>query len=269
MADAMGNYSLSDLSAVLGGRDGMFGGAGGGSWIVMLLIFFLFFRNGGNGWGGDFGNVFGNVATPAATQESVRSILEGQSSDRILQGLNGNREAIAQLSQATGIGFEQMQNALCGVKTAIIETANATNLSIKDLATQVAMGNANIVSTLQNSCSQLGVQMLNGFNAQNIQMLTGFNQTDKTLCDIKSTVAADFAALQYQNERNFNSLVQAGNENTNKILGYLTQTKIDELNRDLTLAQTEISQRNQTDTLLSKLGNSCGCGCGCSNSCNC
>lgn len=253
MADAMGNYSLSDLSAVLGGRDGMFGGAGGGSWIVMLLIFFLFFRNGGNGWGGDFGNVFSNVATPAATQESVRSILEGQSSDRILQGLNGNREAIAQLSQATGIGFEQMQNALCGVKTAIIETANATNLSIKDLATQVAMGNANIVSTLQSTCSQLGVQMLNGFNAQNIQMLQGFNGIDKTLCDIR-----------YANEKNTSAIIASGTANTERILDYLNQTKLDELNRELSLARAEISQKDQTAAIVAQLKGSCGC-----NTCSC
>lgn len=259
MADM--NYSLADLGAVLG-KDGAFGG--NGSWLIMLLIFFLFFRN-GSGFGGNFGD----VSTPAATEASVRSILENQGTDKILSAVQGNSAAISQLAQSTGIGFEQMQNALCGVKTAIIETANATNLSVKDVQNAIVMGNAQVISTLQTACSQLGVQMLNGFNAQNIQMLTGFNQTDKTLCDIKSTVAADFAALQYQNERNYNSLVQVGNENTNKILGYLTQTKIDELNRDLTLAQTEISQRNQTDTLLSKLGNSCGCGCGCSNSCNC
>ena len=254
MADAMGNYSLSDLSAVLGGREGMFGNTGGGSWIVMLLIFFLFFRN-GNSWGGDFGNVFSNVATPAATQESVRSILEGQSSDRILQGLNGNREAIAQLSQATGIGFEQMQNALCGVKTAIIETANATNLSVKDLSTQLAMGNANIVSTLQSTCSQLGVQMLNGFNAQNIQMLQGFNGIDKTLCDIR-----------YANEKNTSAIIASGTANTERILDYLNQTKLDELNRELALARAEISQKDQTAAIVAQLKgrwgcNTCSCGC--------
>lgn len=254
MADMTnGGYSLSDLSAVLGGKDGMFGGAGGGSWIVMLLIFFLFFRNGGNGWGGDFGNVFSNVATPAATQESVRSILEGQSSDRILQGLNGNREAIAQLSQATGIGFEQMQNALCGVKTAIIETANATNLSVKDLSTQLAMGNANIVSTLQATCNQLGVQMLNGFNAQNIQMLQGFNGIDKTLCDIR-----------YANEKNTSAIIASGTANTERILDYLNQTKLDELNRELALARAEISQKDQTAAIVAQLKGSCGC-----NTCSC
>ena len=264
MADAMGNYSLSDLSAVLGGRDGRFGGAGGGSWIVMLLIFFLFFRNGGNGWGGDFGNVFGNVATPAATQESVRSILENQGTDKILQGLNGNREAISQLAQATGISFEQLNSALCGVKTAIIETANATNLSVKELGTQLAMGNAQITAALQNACCTIGQKISDTANQINMNIFTGINSLDKTLCDIKGAVNADFAQLQYQAEKNTSAVIQAGNANTDKILQYLTTDKIANLNTELALCRAEISQRNQTDTLLSQLKGSCGC-----NTCSC
>lgn len=259
------NYSLADLSAVMG-KDGMFGG-NGASWIVMLLIFFLFFRNGGN-WGG-FGADSGLVGTPAATQDSVRNVLSNIETSKILDAIQGNSAAISQLSQSTGIGFEQMQNALCGVKTAIIETANATNLSVKDVQNAIVMGNAQVISTLQTACSQLGVQMLNGFNAQNIQMLTGFNQTDKTLCDIKSTVAADFAALQYQNERNFNSLVQAGNENTDKILQAFATDRFNTLQTELALARAEISQKDQTAAIVAQLKGSCGCGCNSGCGCNC
>ena len=246
MADTMGGYSLSDLSAVMG-KDGVFGG-GSGSWLVMLLIFFLFFRN-GNGFGGDFGN----VATPAATESSVRSILENQGTDKILAAIQGNAGAISQLAQSTGIGFEQMQNALCGVKTAILETSAATNLSIKDVQAAIASGNANVISTLQAACSQLGVQMLNGFNAQNIQMLQGFNGIDKTLCDIR-----------YANEKNTSAIIASGTANTERILDYLNQTKLDELNRELALARAEISQKDQTAAIVAQLKGSCGC-----NTCSC
>lgn len=244
MADM--NYSLSDLSALMN-KDGAFGG-NSGSWLVMLLIFFLFFRN-GNGFGGDFGN----VATPAATQESVRSVLENQSTDKILSAINGNQAAITQLAQSTGIGFEQMQNALCGVKTAILETSAATNLSIKDVQAAIASGNANVISTLQAACSQLGVQMLNGFNAQNVAFLQGINGLDKTLCDIR-----------YANEKNTSAIIASGTANTERILDYLNQTKLDELNRELSLARAEISQKDQTAAIVAQLKGSCGC-----NTCSC
>ena len=257
MAD-MGNYSLADLSAVMG-KDGMFGG-GAGSWLVMLLIFFLFFRNGANGFGGEFGT----VATQAATQDSVRNVLSNIETSKILDAIQGNAGAISQLAQSTGIGFEQMQNALCGVKTAIIETANATNLSVKDVQTQIALGNSNVISALQNCCCQmqtrlgdsmnnLSTQMLNGFDAQNVAFLNGVNSLDKTLCDIR-----------YANEKNTSAIIASGTANTERILGYLTQTKLDELNRDLSLARAEISQFEQTQNIVNQLKNSCGC-----NTCSC
>lgn len=252
MADTMGmggGYSLSDLSAVLG-KDGAFGG-GSGSWLVMLLIFFLFFRN-GSGFGGNFGE----IGTQAATQDSVRSILENQSTDKILSAINNSTEAISQLAQSTGISFDRMNDAICNVRTAIIETANATNLSVKDVQTQLALGNSQIISAMQNSCSQLATQMLNGFNAQNVAFLQGVNSLDKSLCDIR-----------YNAEKNATAIIQAGNDNTNKILQAIVTDRFNTLQTDLALARSQISQFEQTQSIVNQLKNSCGCGCG--NSCNC
>ena len=245
-----GGYSLSDLSAVLG-KDGAFGG--NGSWLIMLLIFFLFFRN-GSGFGGNFGE----IGTQAATQDSVRSILENQSSDKIIAAINNNGNAISQLAQSTGFSFDQMNQAISNVRTTIIETANATNLSVKDLATQAAMGNANILSALQNCCCTVGQKIDAVGNQLGVSMLQGFNGVDKTLCDIR-----------YANEKNTSAIIASGTANTERILDYLNQTKLDELNRDLALCRAEISQRNQTDTILSQLKGSCGCGCNSGCGCNC
>ena len=45
-------YTLSDISAVTGGRnDGMFGGGDWGAWIILFLLFGLFGRG---GFGGGF-----------------------------------------------------------------------------------------------------------------------------------------------------------------------------------------------------------------------
>ena len=241
------NYSLADLGAVLGNKDGMFGG-NGASWIVMLLIFFLFFRNGGNGFGGDFGT----VNTQAATQDSVRNVLSNIESSKILDAVQGNTAAISQLAQSTGISFEAMNSALCNVKTAIIETANATNLSVKDVQTQLALGNSQIISAMQNTCSQLATQMLNGFNAQNVAFLQGINSLDKSLCDVR-----------YNAEKNATAIIQASNDNTNKILQAIVTDRFNTLQTDLALARAEISQKDQTATIIAQLKGSCGCNCGC------
>ena len=252
MADMTnGGYSLSDLSAVLGGRDGMFGSGNGGSWLVMLLIFFLFFRNGGN-WGG-FSADSGLVGTPAATQDSVRNVLSNIETSKILDAIQGNSAAISQLAQSTGIGFSEMQNALGNVRTTIIETANATNLSIKDLGTQLALGNSTLLSTIQSVGCNIAQKISDSTNQINMNLLQGFNSVDKVLCDIR-----------FNNEKNTSAIIASGTANTNRIIDYLNQTKLDELNRDLSLARAEISQKDQTAAIVAQLKGSCGC-----NTCSC
>ena len=144
------------------------------------------------------------------------------------------------------------------------ETANATNLSVKGVETAIALGNANVISTLQSCCcnvaqkvsdsmNSLSTQMLNGFDAQNVAFLNGVNSIDKTLCDIR-----------YANEKNTSAIIASGTANTERILDYLNQTKLDELNRELSLARAEISQKDQTAAIVAQLKGSCGC-----NTCSC
>ena len=119
-------------------------------------------------------------------------------------------------------------------------------------------GNSQIISAMQNSCSQLATQMLNGFNAQNVAFLQGINSLDKSLCDIR-----------YNAEKNATAIIQAGNDNTNKILQAIVTDRFNTLQTDLALARSQISQLEQTQNIVNQLKNSCGCGCGCGNSCNC
>lgn len=67
-----GNYSLSDIAAVSGGRNnGMFGGDGDwGAWIILFLLFGMFGRG---GWGG-----FGGGNEGCATQSDVRAAVDQQ-----------------------------------------------------------------------------------------------------------------------------------------------------------------------------------------------
>ena len=60
-------YSLSDIAAVNGRNDGMFGGDWG-AWIILFLIFGLFGRGGLGGFGGNDGG--------CATQADVRAAVD-------------------------------------------------------------------------------------------------------------------------------------------------------------------------------------------------
>lgn len=98
MAD-MG-YSLSDLKAVMGDSEGF--GSGGNSALWLILLFFLF--GGRNGWG----NTISEVATRAASEDSVRTVIDNQSEQNLLAAIYGNKDAITSLAQSMGTGFDRM-----------------------------------------------------------------------------------------------------------------------------------------------------------------
>ena len=70
--------------------------------------------------------------------------------------------------------------------------------------------------------------------------------------------------IRYANEKNTSAIIASGTANTERILDYLNQTKLDELNRELSLARAEISQKDQTAAIVAQLKGSCGC-----NTCSC
>lgn len=102
-------YSLSDISAVTGGRnnDGAFGGDWG-AWIILFLLFGMFGRGGFGGFGGGVCN------DTCATQADVRSAVDQQTLiSKLDQQTYGLADATFALNNTIVNGFHGVDNALC------------------------------------------------------------------------------------------------------------------------------------------------------------
>lgn len=107
-----GNYSLSDIAAVTGGRnDGMFGGNGDwGAWIILFLLFGLFGRG---GFGGGYGGVGNSCGAPCATQGDVRAAVDQQTLiSKLDQQTYGIADATYALNNAITGGFHGVERQL-------------------------------------------------------------------------------------------------------------------------------------------------------------
>ena len=119
----MSDYSLSDIMAAVGGRDG---GMFGGSWLLVILVLVFFLIGGGRGWNN--GGEFGQYATAASQQE----ILFGQRFDAIGQKINSIGDGICSSTYAlnnaiTGEGRAvqmQMAEGFAGTREAISQLGN-------------------------------------------------------------------------------------------------------------------------------------------------
>ena len=167
-----GNGSSIDPNLLLALNNG--GGFGGnGNWMWILFLFFLwpFMRN-GNGFFGGNGNGFTTDGTGylanLANNDTARELF--------MQGINGNRAAIDQLSSMLGCKLGDIQNSINSVMTQIQSVGNQVGMGIQQTINAVQAGNTQLGMQIAQCCCDLRAQM------------------SSCCCDIEKGIAANAAA---------------------------------------------------------------------------
>lgn len=107
-----------------------------------------------------------------------------------------------------------------------------------------------------------------GFNGINTQLLSGFHGVDNAVCtlgynltsqisDCCCSTKAAIADLKYANEAQTCQLLTNQNANTQKIIDYLTNEKIEALRAENVALKGRISNDAQSAYLIDKLGYKC------------
>lgn len=128
---------------------------------------------------------------------------------------------------------------------------------INDLKLANAQGFAGLNSAIANTTSTLGYNMLQGFHGvDNAICSLGYNLTHQIsdcCCGVKSAIAD----LKYSNEAQTCQILTSQANQTQRILDYLTNDKIETLNRKLAVAEGQISNNAQSryivDTVIERL----------------
>ena len=195
-------------------NNGMFGN--NGDWIWAFLLFALI---GNNGWGGvGYGGGRGVgenyvLATDFATIE------------RKLDGVNSGL-CDGFYAQNTNMlnGFASVQSALCQGFNGLQQTA-----------IQGFHG-------VDNAVCNLGYNMQSGFNALGHQ-----------IADCCCTTQRAIDSVKYENAKNTCDIIRASQDNTNAIIGWLTQEKIAGLQAENAGLKAQISNDMQTRTLINEI----------------
>ena len=144
----------------------MNGGMGGGMWNnpFLYLLWMSMFNGGGFGFGG--GNVQSNEMMNQIN--SLRQqIGDSQLNSVTLDAIRGNQNAIQTLAQGLNADFNQVSTALCNVRSAIENVGGQVGFSAERVINAVGMGDANIVSKLQECCCSMKTTVLEqGYQAQ-------------------------------------------------------------------------------------------------------
>ena len=140
------NSSIDPMLAMLLNNNGGFGN--NGNWIWMFFIFLLWGRN---GWNNGFGNNGLDGANGLANNEAARELF--------MQGINGNRAAIEQLSTVIGCKFDDVNSTLCALMSRIDQVGNQVGMSGQQIINAVQSGNADLGYRLASCCCELKTQI--------------------------------------------------------------------------------------------------------------
>lgn len=197
----------------LADRHDGYGDGFGGGWF-WIIILFAFFGWGGNGFG--FGNRGNGIADNTITNEFLYTNLNS--------AISNGFQSVAQSEQATrdliGQTARQMDNGLCQLGYQGLQNTNILERQLCDNRFATQMGFQTLGSQLASCCCDL-----KSMNLENRYI--GAQQT----CDI----------------------IQAGDRNTQRIIDYLTNEKIEGLRTELQSAQLALQNNAQTQTLVDTL----------------
>lgn len=163
---------------------------------------------------------------------------------------------------------------------------NSFELGRLATTTDVASGfnNSAVLNSLNDlKLGQAGLQqtLCQGFNGINTSILTSTNDISRQIGDCCCQTQRAIDGVNFNISKGLCDVIRAGQDNAQRIVDFLTNDKIETLNRELTLAQGQLSQNAQTRTLIDTLrpvaqpayitcspyestyGFNRGCGCGC------
>lgn len=209
---------------------------------------------GGNGFGfGANGNTVQNAEIQNQIQSLRSQMADNHNSDLLMQAIKGNNDALTTLCANLNCDFNQLQQGVCAVRSAIEQVAGQVGFSAERVINAADKGNAAVIQAIQNCCcnTQQGILKMGYENQIAIQGQT--NALQQNLNFVNSSVERGFSALGFQNAQDKCDIIRASQDNTQRIIDTLNNHWTSDLQTKYNDARLELSQQNQTAALIAAL----------------
>ena len=108
-------------------------------------------------------------------------------------------------------------------------------------------------NTIVNKLDGLSNGLCDGFYAMNTTALQGFNGVEGALCQGFNNVNSNINQARFDKSKGFCDVINAQNQNTQKILDKMCDTEIQTLRDNLQAANFQLSQQAQNAHLINQL----------------
>lgn len=154
----------------------------------------------------------------------------------------GNNGALTRADLCEEMGFNNLSNGVRSLANGICDSTFALNNTITN-------GFAGVQSTLCQGFGGVASQIQAQGYESRLATQSLASQLASCCCDVRS----DIQALACQSANETGAIIAAGNANTQRLLDYLCNEKIEALRAENTLLTSQLSQNAQTRTIIDTL----------------
>lgn len=244
------NSPLAAMAMMNGGM-----GMNGGMWsnpFVYIILLALFGRNGL--WGGNGNDCCCNNAQIQALSAQMS---DNQNSNLLMDGIKGNTNAISSLASNLNCDFNTLNSAICNVQSAIQNVAAQTGFSAERVINAINMGDCGIITAVKDCCCNTQQSILKmGYEQQLAtcnQTNTLTNEMTRGFSGLNYAITNGFSQAGYATAQQTCELLNAGKDNTQRIIDTLNNHWNDDLRQRYNDARLELSQKAQNEYLISQL----------------
>ena len=231
----------------------MNGGMGNAMWnnpFVYIILLALFGNNGFWGNNGQCGN-------NSQIQALAAQMSDNQNSNLLIDGIKGNAQAVSALAANLNCDFNTLNTAICNVQSAIQNVAAQTGFSAERVINAINTGDCGIITAVKDCCCNTQQSILKmGYEQQLAtcnQTNTLTNEMTQGFSGLNFAISNGFSQLGYANAQQTCDLLNAGNNNTQRIIDTLNSHWSQELQQRYNDARLELSQKAQNEYLISQL----------------
>lgn len=249
---AMANNRQNDPMAMAA----MMNGGMGNQWMNNPFAYIMFLALFGGGGIGGWGNR-GNALQDAEIQNQIQSLRtqlsENHNSDLLMQAIKGNNDALTTLGANLNCDFNQLQQGVCGIRSAVEQVAGQVGFSAERVINAAEKGNATVIQAIQNCCCNTQQSILKMGYENQLAVQGQTNALQQNLNFVNSSVERGFSALGFQAAQDKCDIIRSAQDNTQRIIDTLNNHWSADLQQRYNDARLELSQQKQNATLIAAL----------------
>lgn len=269
----------------------MNGGGFGNMWNnpFMYLIWLAMFGNNGFGWnnrGDNFAQGIQNNEFMSRLNSIENQMQDNHANQLAMDAIKGNGQALHELAGNLNVGVAELGRAISNVRSAIERVGGDVGMTGERVINSVIIGNKDLIKAVGDCCCNtnqnitrmgyegqirdmqntgviskeidclghsIGDKMTAGAFGIN-EKLTGLGYTlSDQINRVNTGLERGFSTLAYENQKQTCDIINAGKDNTQRIIDTLNHKWQSDTSQALQDAKFEVSQLKQTQYLASKI----------------